>query len=1115
MKINLLNSTNKINKLALFGTAAFIVSGFFVVNTAKADTINVNFESGYATGTVNNQDGWTSKGSYDQGVVDTSLFGNPSGFGTQAFRISNAITSGSFGDQTFVKPLTDSVGEAISTFGSFSTSTKQNHFESQFDIASATTTQQQGLVISVSPDRGDGSRLSYLRFEDMADGIHVHFDDVQGTSTIANFVDTDIATITRTPHTIKLTIDTFDGPSNDIVKVYIDGMLKHVGTSWENYYRYDHEAAAEQTPRVVKTLLIRAGGSAALLNSGSGFLFDNISLSSSNVPVSTSLIVDANLTSKTFGTSEDFGGSTYYFGINAFSTLKDAISAANLGGTISLMSDITVNSQVTVNKAITLDGTGHHIYAPFARTTNENNATIGIIGTNNVTIKNIVEDGTNSTNGLHGINIFEATSSIVLDNVTVSNNNASGITINGSNVTVNNIITKNNAWGGINADQATDAPDPTILTVTGTSTHTETNGDIWVDNNLRNVTVNDMNSQYASAPYTHNTNIVGSVYKLKTTTVTNEAELRSALNSNFVSTIVFGSDITIAAQIDIAKEVTIDGAGYSLKAPFTGIKNTSDSAIHIKANNITIKNLIEDGTGTTGNRGINIYKVTGILLDNVTASNNYKNGIVVNGSVVTVNNIITINNGWGGIDVDLGGGVTSTATLTVNGVSLHSEKKQIFIDDTRKPVSVIDTNNQYSTTSTSTTQSYFLNTAKIKTPVNIQKTSTAGDVVVTVNIPSNNIITGNVLWNGILEDPIATTTTIKIDGFNTAVSSAIAIGSNDYDLSFTKGVRILFAGQKNKFVGWYNHAGTFNEITATCNVDNQATGDLLSESSDCKINSGNDLVVWTKHFTTFTTFTKTAIPAPAPSAPTPVSGGGGGGGGNYTPSTNKTISSFTIAGQLGTTVINENAHTITVTMPVGTNLTALTPTIVISGAAINPNRTAVNFTTPQTFTVTGADGSTQAYVAAVTTGTAASAVASQTTNATIGQVLGVSTFNFTATLRKGSKGDDVSELQTRLAKEGIYSGPITGYFGALTETAVKAFQKKYSIATTGFVGTKTMAQLNSSSSEVASAGTTGQVLGASTSADAEKTAALKAQLVSLMAQLVKLLQAQATATQTH
>ena len=50
----------------------------------------------------------------------------------------------------------------------------------------------------------------------------------------------------------------------------------------------------------------------------------------------------------------------------------------------------------------------------------------------------------------------------------------------------------------------------------------------------------------------------------------------------------------------------------------------------------------------------------------------------------------------------------------------------------------------------------------------------------------------------------------------------------------------------------------------------------------------------------------------------------------------KAITSFTIPSQVGSTTINETAHTIALTMPFGTNVTALVPTITITGASISP-----------------------------------------------------------------------------------------------------------------------------------------------------------------------------------
>ncbi len=81
----------------------------------------------------------------------------------------------------------------------------------------------------------------------------------------------------------------------------------------------------------------------------------------------------------------------------------------------------------------------------------------------------------------------------------------------------------------------------------------------------------------------------------------------------------------------------------------------------------------------------------------------------------------------------------------------------------------------------------------------------------------------------------------------------------------------------------------------------------------------------------------------------------------------KAITTFTIPNQTGVSTINEGAHTVAITVPFGTDVTALAPTITITGTSISPNTgVAHNFTTSQTYTVTAADSSTQGYTVTVT-----------------------------------------------------------------------------------------------------------------------------------------------------
>lgn len=323
-------------------------------------------------------------------------------------------------------------------------------------------------------------------------------------------------------------------------------------------------------------------------------------------------------------------------------------------------------------------------------------------------------------------------------------------------------------------------------------------------------------------------------------------------------TIVLGTDVTTSAQTDITKAVTIDGAGHRMTASFSG-----GSVLNIMASNVTLKNLVEDGgklSGTTANRGINIYKATGVLLDGVTASNNSKNGIVVNGSTVTAHNITTANNGWEGIDVDLGSGVTTPAELTITGVSQHTETKAaIRIDDITKAVSVVDSSNQYGATTVGNTRDYYFNATKVALTDAVSLTGTSGTVAVSAVIPAGTVVTGSVGWDGVVSAPVATNASFSLEGFVPTVLSAIAVGSTNSDLTLDKAAKLTFAGEAGRMVGWINHAGVFTEITAVCADNTQVTNDGLASGTDCKIDDGSDLVVWTKHFSTFATYRVTQI----------------------------------------------------------------------------------------------------------------------------------------------------------------------------------------------------------------------------------------------------------------
>lgn len=252
-----------------------------------ADSFGVDFES-YSLGNINSQDGWSKTGPYDAEVV-ANTYGYAS-FGSQSLRISNAVTSGSFGDQTFSKSLGDEAGETSAENGGLSGGTRQPYFEASWDFASTVPgSEQPGLSVVASPDRGDGARMSWVQMLDTPSGLEVNFYDYQRGATVdpfgccPPFVGQNVVSgLDRTvPHNIKLTMEFVDGESNDVVKVYVDGVLELTGTSWEDYFR-DEEG---NPTRTVDSILFRTGGAAAPATSGSGFLIDNLNLHSGEVLV--------------------------------------------------------------------------------------------------------------------------------------------------------------------------------------------------------------------------------------------------------------------------------------------------------------------------------------------------------------------------------------------------------------------------------------------------------------------------------------------------------------------------------------------------------------------------------------------------------------------------------------------------------------------------------------------------------------------------------------------------------------------------------------------------------------------------------------------------------------
>jgi hypothetical protein len=398
--------------IVLLSTTIGLFGFSFGVASAQAvPACNGSTFDAFATGSVNGQGAWHVSGDIDQEIVPNT-FGIP-GFGCQSLRISDATTSVFIFNQVFSNPATSETGETGALDSNGNTGISHNRrFEAQFDLASVTQLEQPGMHLSVSPDRGDGTRMSSLGFVDSASGINVYFDDVIGTTSPVAFRNTQIATnLTRaTSHTIKFVMDFLEGASNDIVQIFIDGTLAHTGTSWENFYRYDADAFPAPNPnssRTVNSLVFYERGTANPADRFNGFLVDNVALISTSTPAGTSTPPASTSTAPVITLN---GSSTMSIFQNTVFTDPGATATDDIDGSVSVAATGTVDTAVIGGYIITYTATDSHSnVASTTRTVNVvSTSTPPVITLNGSSTMDITVNTTFSDPGATAVNAIGA-----------------------------------------------------------------------------------------------------------------------------------------------------------------------------------------------------------------------------------------------------------------------------------------------------------------------------------------------------------------------------------------------------------------------------------------------------------------------------------------------------------------------------------------------------------------------------------------------------------------------------------------------------------------------------------------------------------------------------------
>lgn len=319
--------------------------------------------------------------------------------------------------------------------------------------------------------------------------------------------------------------------------------------------------------------------------------------------------------------------------------------------------DYEVSQPVTVEgkQNIVIDGNGATIKASSAEGASIMSATsksiavaadtqtdlanniINVSGATNVTIRNLTIVGALH----HGINIWEC-ENVVIENVTIINSDATAITINGSNVTLNSVTTSGSAWGGVNVDIAKSTEEGTLTTLTVDENCAF--GEylqIYADNATiaDKVTVNATGyNKYTVTATDGNTRILwtnDSAVTEGTVFVDDAARLETAVaNGGYI---MFAGDINFnLAFANLAASVSINLNGYTLTT--MGPVLEENASLTVENGNLAMSSnpfTLKDGSKLNLNYVNATSDYTIVLL-----GSGGKNGFSAEGAVATIENCI-------------------------------------------------------------------------------------------------------------------------------------------------------------------------------------------------------------------------------------------------------------------------------------------------------------------------------------------------------------------------------------------------------------------------------------------------------------------------------------------
>ncbi|MEX1995451.1 MAG: right-handed parallel beta-helix repeat-containing protein [Candidatus Saccharimonadales bacterium] len=543
----------------------------------------------------------------------------------------------------------------------------------------------------------------------------------------------------------------------------------------------------------------------------------------------------------------DGNAGNHSFGWDAFNTIQEGINAVAAGpaNTVTVATE-TYEEQITVDKALTLQGAGDNAVTGTVIGTTGGGSLVTITA-NGVSLRDLRIDRQGAGNG------------ISVSGSTVSNLTLAGITATGA------IGTLVSPGTGLRVGTGT-----TIDGFTVTDSHFDGNDIGWylAKESANSTTITDVSVTNTS----FNNNGMKGLYAEKLdNAVFDDIEV---INSGIAAGYGFNAGIDINlkwstySNIEILNS-TVTGSGLMGSATNQlfpvgiTIKARNDAPSYVSPaatlNGVTISNVTVSG-GVNGLRfgepGKNNVGPTGVIVNDSRLSGNSAKSLINETQTA-----VSASGNWWGSNLGPSAGQIS-GSVTADTWCASSACTSPFLSASTGTVTLpAGEATQVSSTPVSPG-------TLVTLPGSNDVTATDATGTISVTISAGTVITPTGgIWNGQINSPaIRAPSTVSVptpDGFTTAVATVIEVGSNDVTLTFDSPVRLLIPDQAGSRVGFIPAGSTtFTEITTSCGLLDDPTIVaavlLATGQNECKMDVGDDLVVWTKHFTKFIAYSQAA-----------------------------------------------------------------------------------------------------------------------------------------------------------------------------------------------------------------------------------------------------------------